>query len=64
MKGKDVKLKLLRKIPIDPMTGEPHWGMRSVQDDPDSLSWGRENLFDVYSQSRDEALDGTRYSKW
>ncbi len=64
MKGKDVKLRLMRKIPVDPMTGEDRWGMRSMQDDPDSLSWGGGNVFDVYSQSRNEALDGTRYSEW
>ncbi len=64
MKGKGVKLRLLRKIPVDPMTGEDRWGMRSMQDDPDSLSWGGGNVFDVYSRSRNEALDGTRYSEW
>ena len=64
MKGKDVKLRLLRKIPVDPMTGEDRWGMRSMQDDPESRSWGGGNVFDVYSRSRNEALDGTRYSEW
>ena len=64
MKGKGVKLRLLRKIPVDPITGEDRWGMRSMQDDPDSLSWGGGNVFDVYSRSRNEALDGTRYSEW
>ena len=64
IEGKNVKLKLLRKIPIDPMTGKARWGMRSIQDDPNSLSWGGGNVFDVYSRSTNEALDGTRYSDW
>lgn len=59
-----VKYKLLRRIPLDPMTGKAEWGMRSMQDDPDSKSWGGQNVFDVYSQSDATALDGTKYSDW
>jgi general secretion pathway protein G len=58
------KFKFLRKMPVDPMTGAPDWGMRSMQDDPDSRSWGGENVFDVYSKSDGTALDGTKYSDW
>jgi len=58
------KYKFLRKIPLDPMTGKPDWGLRSIQDDPDSRSWGGQNVFDVYSQSQGTALDGTRYGDW
>jgi general secretion pathway protein G len=58
------KLKFLRRIPIDPMTGKADWGFRSMQDDPDSTSWGGENLFDVYCPSTATALDGTKYSDW
>ena len=58
------KLKFLRKIPIDPMTGQAEWGMRSVQDDPTSESWGGQNVFDVYSKSQDTALDDTKYKDW
>jgi general secretion pathway protein G len=58
------KLKFLRKIPIDPMTGEANWGLRSMQDSPDSDSWGGQNVFDVYSKSQGTALDGTKYSTW
>ena len=58
------KLKLLRRIPRDPMTNSTEWGVRSYQDTPDSLSWGRQNVFDVYTQSQDIALDGIRYSEW
>jgi general secretion pathway protein G len=58
------KYKFLRKIPVDPMTGTTDWGMRSLQDDPDSRSWGGEDVFDVYTRSDGIALDGTKYSDW
>lgn len=58
------KLKFLRRIPVDPMTGKAEWGLRSMQDDPDSDSFGGQNVFDVYSKSQGTALDGTKYSKW
>jgi len=58
------KLKFLRRIPVDPMTGKAEWGMRSMQDDPTSDSWGGESVFDVYSQSNQTALDGTKYKDW
>jgi len=57
-------VRFLRKIPIDPMTGTAVWGMRSVQDDPDSSAWGGQDVFDVYSTSTDTAIDGTKYSDW
>ncbi len=60
----DKKIRFLRKIPIDPMTGRADWGLRSVQDDPDSTHWSGKNVFDVYSQSRDTAMNGTKYSDW
>ena len=59
--GQDTKRRFLRRIPLDPMTGEPEWGKRSYQDDPDSTSWGGENLYDVYSLSDGTAIDGTKY---
>jgi len=58
------KLKFLRKIPIDPMTGKSEWGMRSMQDDPTTDSWGGQNVFDVFTKSEDTALDGTKYKDW
>ena len=58
------KLRFLRKIPIDPMTGNTDWGMRSMQDDPDSDSWGGQSVFDVYTKSQATALDGTKYDTW
>ena len=60
----DRKIRFLRKIPVDPMTGRAEWGLRAVQDDPDSTSWGGKNVFDVYSKSTSTALDGTKYSDW
>ncbi|HEX4008335.1 MAG TPA: prepilin-type N-terminal cleavage/methylation domain-containing protein [Acidobacteriaceae bacterium] len=58
------KVKFLRRIPIDPMTGTDEWGERSMQDDPTADSWGGQNVFDVYSKSSGTALDGTKYSDW
>lgn len=60
----DKKLKLLRRIPVDPMTGEKEWGLRSYQDSTDATSWGGENVFDVYSLSRGVGLNGVPYREW
>jgi general secretion pathway protein G len=57
------KVKFLRKIPLDPMTKQD-WGMRSMQDDKDSDSWGGQSVFDVYTKSDGVALDGTKYKDW
>lgn len=62
VKGK--KVRFLRRIPVDPMTGKDDWGLRSMQDDPNSDSWGGQNVFDVYSKSDGTALDGTKYNTW
>ncbi|MDP9266890.1 MAG: type II secretion system GspH family protein [Acidobacteriota bacterium] len=58
------KVRFLRRIAVDPMTGATEWGLRSTQDDPKSTSWGGQNVFDVYTKSNDTALDGTKYSDW
>ena len=58
------KLKFLRKIPTDPMTNSTDWGLRAYQDKPDASSWGRGNVFDVYTKSTGTALDGTKYRDW
>lgn len=58
------KIKFLRRIPIDPITNTRDWGMHSTQDDPASQSWGRQNVFDVYTKSFDRARDGTLYAEW
>lgn len=62
--GDDKKVRFLRKIPVDPITGQAEWGLRCVSDDPDSTSWCGKNVFDVYSKSTATASDGTRYSEW
>jgi len=67
VKGVDVqgkKIRFLRKIPIDPMSGNTEWGLRSMQDDPDSDSWGGQSVFDVYTKSQGTGLDGTKYKDW
>jgi general secretion pathway protein G len=58
------KIRFLRRVPRDPITNSTDWGMRSMQDEPDSKSWGGQNVFDVYSKSEDQALDGSKYSEW
>ena len=58
------RVRFLRRIPVDPMTGTKEWGLRSVQDDADSTSWGGGNVFDVHSNSQGTALDGTKYAVW
>jgi general secretion pathway protein G len=60
----DREVRFLREIPVDPLTKTKDWGLRSVQDDPDSTSWGEQDVFDVYSKSTGTALDGTKYSDW
>jgi general secretion pathway protein G len=67
VKGVDVqgkKIRFLRRIPTDPMTGTTEWGLRSMQDDPDSDSWGGQSVFDVYTKSLGTGLDGTKYKDW
>jgi general secretion pathway protein G len=61
---KDKKMRFLRAIPTDPMTGNTDWGLRSNQDEPDSDSFGGQNVFDVYSKSQGTGLDGTKYNTW
>lgn len=64
MGAKQERVRFLREIPKDPMTGSTDWGLRSVQDDMDAQSWGGQDVFDVYSKSIGTALDGTKYSDW
>jgi general secretion pathway protein G len=58
------KLKFLRRVPIDPLTGRAEWGMRSYTDDPKSTVWGGQSLYDIYSKVDGKGLDGTRYRDW
>jgi general secretion pathway protein G len=60
----DKKLRVLRRIPVDPMTNSTEWGLRAYQDEPDSTAWSGENVFDVYTRSPAAALDGSLYSEW
>jgi general secretion pathway protein G len=62
--GPERRMRFLREIPVDPMTGNTDWGLRSAQDDPDSHSWGGQDVFDVYSKSTGTALDNTKYADW
>jgi general secretion pathway protein G len=62
--GATQRIRFLRRIPKDPMTGQAEWVLRAVQDDPDSTSWGGKNVYDVRSKSQTTALDGTKYSDW
>ena len=67
VKGVEVQtknVKFLRRIPVDPMTGKAEWGYRSMQDAPDSTSYGGQSVFDVYTKSTGKALDGTKYADW
>ena len=60
----DKKLRFLRRIPKDPMTGSTEWGLRSSQDSPDSTSYGGQNVYDIYSKSTGMGLDGSKYTEW
>jgi len=67
VKGVDIqskKVRFLRRIPVDPMTGKAEWGLRSMKDDPNSSTFSGESVFDVHSQSTGTALDGTKYAEW
>lgn len=58
------KIRYLRRMPRDPMTGKEEWGYRSIQDEPKSDSWGGQNVYDVFSKSEETALNGTKYKDW
>ena len=58
------RVRFIRRIPVDPMTGDSEWGMRSYKDKPDSTEWGGEDIYDVFSKSDDKALNGTSYKNW
>ena len=64
LKGMTVRYKFLRRIPVDPMTGNKDWGLRCMQDEPGSDSWCGHDVFDVYSKSQQTGLDGIPYDQW
>ncbi len=62
--NKELSKVYLRELPIDPMTGEADWQLRSSYQGKDSGSWDEINVFDVRSSSEEEALNGEKYSGW
>ena len=62
--AQEKKIRFLRRLPRDPYTNSNEWGKRSVQDDPKSMSWGGQNVFDVFTKTMEKAPDGTAYSEW
>jgi general secretion pathway protein G len=64
MMGKTLKVRFLRRIPVDPFLGKAEWGMRSIADEPDSTSWGGGNVFDIYSMTSGTGMNGIPYREW
>jgi general secretion pathway protein G len=62
--GKTGKIRFLRRIPVDPMTGKAEWGLRAIGDEPTSSSWGGGNVFDVYSLALGTGSNGIPYKEW
>lgn len=58
------RFKALRRVPLDPITNSTDWGLRSYQDSPESMSWGGQNVFDVYTKATGRGLDGIPYRQW
>ena len=64
MMGKTIKMRFLRRIPVDPFLGKAEWGLRSIADEPDSTSWGGGNVFDLYSLAPGTGMNGIPYREW
>jgi len=62
--GQSKSIHFLRRVPTDPITKQADWGLRSVEDEPDSTNWDGKSIFDVYSKSSATAMDGSKYSDW
>jgi general secretion pathway protein G len=62
--AKEIKVKFMRRIPKDPLTGTDEWGKRSNKQDPDDDLWDSVNVFDVFSLAEGKGLDGTEYKTW
>jgi len=58
------KVKYLRRLPLDPITGKADWATRSSRDRPGSYGTDGINIFDVRSKSKAIGLDGTPYAQW
>ncbi len=63
-KNKTRVMKFLRRIPLDPFRNSDDWGLRSYQDKLGSRQWGGQNIWDVYCDSDQKALDGSYYRDW
>lgn len=64
IEGAGKTYRFLRRIPVDPMTGNKNWGLQSTSDSPNSDSWGGDNVFNVYSRSQGTGLNGVPYRDW
>ena len=58
------KIRFLRRIPVDPMTGKAEWGLRNTSDDANSTSWGGGHVYDVYTLSQGTGMNGIPYREW
>jgi general secretion pathway protein G len=58
------KVRFLRRIPVDPLTGKAEWGLRNTSDDSTSTSWGGGHVYDVYSLSKGTGMNGIPYREW
>ena len=58
------KVRFLRRIPLDPVTGKAEWGLRNSNDDANSTSWGGSHVYDVYSLSPGTGMNGVPYHEW
>jgi general secretion pathway protein G len=62
--AKDLKKVYLRELPVDPITGKTDWRIRSSYQEKGTDGWDNVNVFDVRSNSDEEALNGEKYSDW
>ncbi|HKQ61760.1 MAG TPA: type II secretion system protein [Candidatus Polarisedimenticolaceae bacterium] len=58
------KIKYLRRLPRDPITGLADWDTRSSRDGPESLFSDGINIFDVRSKSDKVGLNDVPYREW
>lgn len=64
------KRRYLRSVPRDPfaedatMHRDDQWVLRGYQDNPESLTWNGEDVYEIHSASDGQAIDGTRYRDW